>query len=545
LKPAETIPRTTSGPDDYSGAIDEPLPRPRARRRLRAPDAALLALLVGASLVLRLEGQHTWFWIDEALSVGISSHRFLSIPHLLMRDGSPPLYFLLLHGWVRLFGTSEMATHVLSLIFSLATVPVAFWAGRRVFGRAAGWIAAVMAATTPYLTVYARETRMYSLLVFLGLLAALGFVEVFVHGRRRWIPLLVAALTLSIYTHNWALFVAAGAAAAVVPCWFVRHDRNRLVVEAVLVFGAVGLLYLPWLPTLWYQAHHTAAPWSVTPHPRDMISAVAAVSGDGHERVLVVLVLVAGAGLIAPLRRFPRLEAAPIVGLGVMLGAAVAAAWVASQLQPAWAYRYFGVFLAPLILLGAVGLARSGTRGLVGLALILAIWIQPLARLGGLHPPIRPSSKSADKAIVADLRPLLAPSDVVLSVQPERVPLLAYYFGREHPLRVRFATPLGFVADPTVMDWRDAPDHLASSTPENSLVPVLDTVPVGGRLALLCSEEPGHHEDVEWQRTINRRCTEWLAYLKADPALSSAPVPNVDKVRKGASAYTLVFTRVA
>ena len=40
-----------------------------------------------------------------------------------------------------------------------------------VFGRRAAWIAAVLAALNPYLTQYAQETRMYSLVVLLSLLA--------------------------------------------------------------------------------------------------------------------------------------------------------------------------------------------------------------------------------------------------------------------------------------------------------------------------------------------------------------------------------------
>ena len=117
--------------------------------RLRAPAARFwalpvpvrlafgLAFLTGFSLALRTQAIHARYWIDEGLSVGISSHPFFDVPGLLRQDGSPPLYYLLLHGWMDVFGTDEASTHALSLLFALLMVPAALWAGWSLFGRRA------------------------------------------------------------------------------------------------------------------------------------------------------------------------------------------------------------------------------------------------------------------------------------------------------------------------------------------------------------------------------------------------------------------------
>ena len=55
----------------------------------------------------------------------------------------------------------------------------------------------------------------------------------------------------------------------------------------------------------------------------------------------------------------------------------LAVAWLVSQVSPAWTTRYLGVVLGPLLLLGAVGLARAGTLGLVALVIVLGIWAIP------------------------------------------------------------------------------------------------------------------------------------------------------------------------
>ena len=57
---------------------------------------------------------------------------------MLRHDGSPPLYYLLLHVWMSAFGSSESSTHTLSLIFGLLTIPAGAWTAWTLFGRWAG-----------------------------------------------------------------------------------------------------------------------------------------------------------------------------------------------------------------------------------------------------------------------------------------------------------------------------------------------------------------------------------------------------------------------
>ncbi|MDP9006344.1 MAG: glycosyltransferase family 39 protein, partial [Actinomycetota bacterium] len=175
---------------------------------------AALAGLVVVAAVVRLEGQGFPLWSDEGLSVGIASHPLAEIPTVLRRDGSPPLYYAVLHLWMRWWGSSAVAVRSLSLLVSLAAIPLAFWAGASLFGRRVGWMAAVLAATSTYLTLYSREARMYALVAVLALASAASFAHVFVLGRRRWLPAFVVSSALLVLAHNWGLFLVLGAAVA-------------------------------------------------------------------------------------------------------------------------------------------------------------------------------------------------------------------------------------------------------------------------------------------------------------------------------------------
>src|SRR5437764_661542 len=81
-------------------------------------------------------------------------------------------------------------------------------------------------------------------------------------ARRRFGALFALAITLLLYTHGWGLFLAAGATAAglLVIAW--SDDRRSILKTGVAVAAAVALCFAPWVPTVLFQARHTAAPWS-------------------------------------------------------------------------------------------------------------------------------------------------------------------------------------------------------------------------------------------------------------------------------------------
>src|SRR4051794_13140968 len=147
----------------------------------------LLGLMI-VSFFLRSTAIHARYWIDEGLSVGIGSHHLLDIPGLLRQDGSPPLYYMLLHVWMSLFGTTEFATQAMSALFGLLCVPAAFWMGNLLMGRRVAWAAAALAAINPFLTIHSYEARMYALMVLLGILTAGAFALAYVQRRAVWRP---------------------------------------------------------------------------------------------------------------------------------------------------------------------------------------------------------------------------------------------------------------------------------------------------------------------------------------------------------------------
>ncbi len=500
--------------------------------------AILLALLVGASVALRIGQVASGLWMDEGISVGLASHPLGQVPGLLRVDGSPPLYYLLLHGWMAVFGRSEAATHALSLVASSAAIPVALWAGWSLFSRRAGWVFAILVACSPYLSDFATETRMYALVFLLALLVAASFLHAFVFARRRYLWLFAASLTLLLYTHNWGLWMALGAVVALVPCAAAAADRRRVLLDAALSFGTVALAYLPWIPTLAFQRAHTGAPWSLRPSPREAVSVFGQVLGAPNDRSLVVLLVLAGLLLWSLVRRRNRTSVA-VAAVGVMGAVPVAAGWLAAQVSPSWAPRYLAVCAPAVLLLAAVGLTTVGARGLIALGVILAFWVQPLPWPGDLRPAGRRGDKQAEKSLARAVVPGLGAGDLVVVMQMEEVPVLAYYL----PPGVHFATAMGVVADASVADWREALPRLRAATVAVSLRPLLDSAPVGNDVVLVCAQPGTGPVELPWFALMDVRCREWRAALEGDDRFAPVAVTRFSSSSPDASRQVLRFTK--
>jgi mannosyltransferase len=470
-----------------------------------AAPTALLVVLVAISAYLRTHYITGQFWEDEAITTGIASHSLSAIPGVLRHDGSPPLFYLLLHVWISIFGSSESATHALTAVIGLLTIPVGMWAGWSLFGRRAGMYAAVLFAFSTFLTAYAQETRMYELMGLLGLLASAAFIHGFVYRRRRYLIMFAVCEALMLYTHAWGIFFGAGALLALIPVWRASEDRRGLVRDAVMTFVGAGILFLPWLPNFIYQATHTGAPWA--PPPR--FGAPVLLSRDllGGDRITVAIVVALVIGL-APLftRTYRRTrEGIAMWTLLVLPIATLAIAWLASQVTPAFISRYFAPVLGAILLLTAWGAARSGIVGFVAVALSVLF----VAHLSSYTPQF----KSDMRDIAGEVAPLVQPGDVVLMAQPDETPLAWYYL----PQRLRYSTTIGSVSDPRYMDWVFALKHLRAAQARPTSAALLASLKPGQQLLFVRPlTEGARNWKAPWTQLVRRRSAQWGAILQAE-----------------------------
>jgi O-antigen/teichoic acid export membrane protein len=165
---------------------------------LLAGGVALLAVVL-RMLVAR------GIWVDEAITIHQAELSFTDmIDSVRTGDVHPPLHHILLWPVIRVFGTGEVAVRLPSIVFGVALVGMLYVAGRDLFDRATGQLAALLGAVAPLLVWYSQEARMYSLFMFLSVVAVWAQVMALRHGRRWFWGLYGVVAAALLWTHYFA-----------------------------------------------------------------------------------------------------------------------------------------------------------------------------------------------------------------------------------------------------------------------------------------------------------------------------------------------------
>jgi hypothetical protein len=412
------------------------------RRRLRRPSIdrgtiVAFALLVGA-IAVRIAVIDRSLWLDETISVLQVNRPWLQVAEGQINNVHPPLFHLLLHGWVELFGTAAAAMRVLSILWSLLAVCAVWGWSREAFPAVSPVPAAALTAFSPFAVWYATEVRMYAQLLALVALGGWLAWRIFNRGATPWrITGLVAALTATAYTHYFAALFIASLGVVALSVGLRHRDLRR---SALAVFGAcvaAAVLLAPWVA--YVLVNRSTVP--VTPILQDpdiftvFIAGLQMLAGF---RPFAELGLVAAAwpllcGLAVLL--IPRYGAGSWRTIGVVAVLAMPPLTLAAASlllgHSAFDSRYLTVCAAPLFLLGGwlFGvLVPSRARGPVG-ALVIATLVATTLWQNG--DPSNPKLYDL-KAAIATVNREARPGDAVLLVPQNneasgREPILSYY----------------------------------------------------------------------------------------------------------------------
>ncbi len=218
------------------------------------------ALILGGMMVvaigLRLLASRS-LWLDEATSwfeTQLPYDRMIEV--LRDTDVHPPGYFTVLWATVRAFGDSELALRLPSLIAATALVPMLYVAGKAMYDRATGLVAAGFAVVAPIVVWYSQEARMYAQLMLLAVVAAWAVYQALDTGRfRYWLVYALAGAALAWTQYFAFLPLVTFEAAIAIVAWQRKragHPTTRLLVGGILASLLIAALVAPLIPF----AHH-------------------------------------------------------------------------------------------------------------------------------------------------------------------------------------------------------------------------------------------------------------------------------------------------
>ncbi len=159
-----------------------------------------------------------------------------------------PLYYLLGAAWAQLVGWTQVAMRMFSVLSGVLMIAWLYRLATEVFCRRTGLIAVLLMSASAYVIVFFHDIRMYTMLLMLFAMQAWFYWRI-AHARhvsrRYWVALFLTALAL-LYTHVFSLLVFA--LLGIYHLLFAPRSTRWLSV--LIVWAVTGLLFLPYLPTL-------------------------------------------------------------------------------------------------------------------------------------------------------------------------------------------------------------------------------------------------------------------------------------------------------
>lgn len=205
----------------------------------------MIILILLLSLILRLIALNQSLWLDEAISANAARQLgfWQYVTSYPLGDFHPPGYFAILWVWSHLFGFSEIALRMPSVIFGSLTVFLTYLLGKGLFNRKIGLLASFFLAIGPLHIYYSQEARMYSFSAFAATLASFCLFKLLRGGKLFYIfyPL---SLGLVLYSDYLAYFYILSHLTYVF--WQERHQFKKFIFSLISTIA----LIIPWFLVL-------------------------------------------------------------------------------------------------------------------------------------------------------------------------------------------------------------------------------------------------------------------------------------------------------
>ncbi|MDZ4669655.1 MAG: glycosyltransferase family 39 protein, partial [Phototrophicales bacterium] len=409
----------------------------------KQPYLFLIPILLLAVFLRLYHMSQQSFWFDEAFAwqIVIQPDMFPRIA----ADTHPPLFYLLLRGWMSVMGDSELALRSLSAFISTLTVAVMFPLGREIAKKLGEGMIFIPVTAMLFFALndadifHAQEARNYALYNLLGASSIWLYLRwIRTQARPTWL-LWSVCIALLVYTHYQGVFIPALIG---LHALFFLRGKNRL--WALGGLSLAGIALAPWMLLVTLPQAQNALekglPFAIPSNIETLLDLRHRFLGDMW--VLVIGLIALGAWRFIQTKK---------IGMGVLV-----TGWVIIP----FGVLFAGNFIAPLLtdrkllliipalcLLMAIGvhqLERMG-RGLVLVALV----VYSLATVDFYH------QRELWREIAASALDYAQPQDIFLAEAEVGQYPLKYYITRQMPPESAFYT-FTFLGDPTMsptLDW--------------------------------------------------------------------------------------------
>ncbi|MDD5529746.1 MAG: glycosyltransferase family 39 protein [bacterium] len=227
------------------------------RDKIKINNWVILVIIVLIGSILRLYQLGTEsIWLDESVGIQNVYTSFTAmIRNVISNDISPPLYFTLLWGWIKLFGRSEIAVRLLSAILGITSILLMYKLGKLLFSRKEALVGAFIFAISKPPIWASQEARMYPLFIFLVLASSILFIKFCTTNSKKTLFLLTFVNILISYTHLYGLFFILFEGIYILAA--KREKLKDFIISGIIII----ICYIPWIIVLKTQIPMGAGSW--------------------------------------------------------------------------------------------------------------------------------------------------------------------------------------------------------------------------------------------------------------------------------------------
>jgi mannosyltransferase len=181
--------------------------------------------------------------LDEPFTIYHAQFGFSDIIEQLKNYNNPPLFELVLHVWIKVFGISVLSVRMLPFIFACLCPLALYYFAKRHFSISVAVFSSLLLSFSELLLYYSHDCRVYSLFLLLSILSMHFFLVLLESNNQRKSSIIffIVWSVLLIYAHYFGFFVLFIQGLYLLLC--LRTHLKKLIIA----YGAILLLYLPHL----------------------------------------------------------------------------------------------------------------------------------------------------------------------------------------------------------------------------------------------------------------------------------------------------------
>lgn len=218
-----------------------------------------MILLIGLSIVVNyLTVSNQSIRLDESQSLWAATKSVNEIFTWTSQDVHVPLYNLLLHFWIQIFGVSIVVARWLSYVFFIITLPVLYLAFRQVSNHRVSLLAVTIFALSPFILWYSDEARMYTLFAFSTGLNHFYFIKFYNSNAKNGKLGYFLTTLLGLYSHYFFIFLLFTQAIYVFgTIYFLKQKdltlkekikaKKVILIRYIGIMLLAGIIFFPWV----------------------------------------------------------------------------------------------------------------------------------------------------------------------------------------------------------------------------------------------------------------------------------------------------------